>query len=87
MKKVKEYLRNVMIVEECKHNIKTITSNYPDTSDDGDISKEHLTALVDYMKTIVDCNKKINTPVAEDEECLQTLENLLKAKQSGESDL
>lgn len=70
-----------MIVEECKHKIKIVMSNYPDTSDDDDISKEHLTVLVDSMKTIVDCNKKMNVPVAEDEECLQTLENLLKAKQ------
>lgn len=81
MKRVKEFLRNVMIVEECKYKIQEILSRYPEGSGDQDLSIDDLKSLIELLQTTVKCNELMKVPDLDIEECLESLQYQLKTKQ------
>ena len=80
LKKAKEFLTNIMKINECKARIQMVMQQYPKDSEDEDLLKPDLEILIENMTTIIACEKEYNRVCKEDEECLETLKYLLKSK-------
>ena len=77
MKKAKQFLQNIMLIEESKGKIKKILEQYLPEINDEKVSTTHLESIISELKIIIDLNKKNNTPNQDDIDCLRTLEEKL----------